>query len=116
MIDASRMLEDVYRPRGIETLDTIADYPIARWGAAQARKNFDDIRRQIEFAAEYSGIGNDTYGLLPKNRKMESDLPRIIYRACETELTVVSLTTCAKPCQTICQTLILTFGFDPHSV
>ena len=85
------MLEIVYRPRAIATLEAIADYTIAQWGAAQARKYLDDIRRQIEFAAEYPGSGSETYGLPPEYRKVRSGSHRIIYRASETELTVVAI-------------------------
>ena len=82
------MLEVVYRPLVFNELEAIADYTIGEWGQTQAKKYLDDIRSQIEFAAEFSGIGSAVYGLSPEYRKLKSGSHRIIYRTTDKQLIV----------------------------
>lgn len=85
------MHEIVYRPKVIAKIDEIADYTIAEWGQAQAKRYIQDIRRQIEFAAEYPGIGSEAVGLPAEYRKLISGSHRVIYRCTDAELIVVRI-------------------------
>ena len=83
------MLEIVLRPRAGQDLEGIAEYTKAEWGEAQAKRYIDDLRRQIDFAAEYPGIGSEAFGLPAQYRKVRSGLHRAIYRCTDTQLIVV---------------------------
>lgn len=85
------MLKIVYRPRAIAQIDAIADRTIAEWGESQASKYVADIRRQIEFAAEFPGIGSEALGLPSEYRKTRSGSHRVIYRFNENELIVIQI-------------------------
>ncbi|VVT13991.1 type II toxin-antitoxin system RelE/ParE family toxin [Erythrobacter sp. EC-HK427] len=85
------MLEIVYTPHVHTKLEEIADYTIAEWGQTQAKKYLADIRSQIEFAAEFPGIGSAVYGLSPEYRKLKSGSHRIIYRTNDSQLIVVRI-------------------------
>ena len=85
------MLEIAYLPKALEEIDRIADHTIAKWGEGQARSYLADIRRKIELAAEYPGMGSEVYGLPASYRKIASDAHFVIYRASETDLTVVRI-------------------------
>ena len=83
------MLKIVLRPRAEADLLTIAQYTKFRHGEAQAKRYIEDLRRQIEFAREFPGIGSEAFGLPPTYRKLRSGAHRIIYRCTETQLMVV---------------------------
>lgn len=85
------MLEIAYRPKALEQIDRISDQTIAEWGEVQAKSYLTDIRRKIELAAEYPGMGSAVYGLPEPYRKLASGVHLIIYRASETVLTVVRI-------------------------
>lgn len=69
----------------------ISQYTKAEWGEAQAKRYLADLRRQIEFAAEFPGIGSEAMGLPKEYRKARSGSHRAIYRCSETELVVVRI-------------------------
>ena len=83
------MLEIVLRPRAEQDLEGIAEYTKITWGETQAKRYLDDLRRQIDFAAEYPGIGSEAFGLPAQYRKVRSGLHRAIYRCTNTQLIVV---------------------------
>jgi toxin ParE1/3/4 len=83
------MLEVVLRPRAAADFFQIAQYTRAEWGEAQAKRYLEDLRRQIDFAAEFPGIGSPAVGLPPQYRKIRSGAHRAIYRCTETELIVL---------------------------
>lgn len=83
------MRDIVYRPRAAEEIDAIADYTLAQYGMDQARAYLSDMRGQIEFAAEFPGIGGPTRGLPSDYRKLTTGQHRVIYRYSETEIIVV---------------------------
>ena len=56
------MLEVVLRPRAEADLDHIAQYTIAEWGQTQAARYLADLRRQINFAAEFPDAGSPAFG------------------------------------------------------
>ncbi len=85
------MLSIVYRPIAAAQLDAITDYTIEKWGSAQAKRYMGDLRREIEFAAEFPGIGSATHGLPPEYRKVRSGSHCVVYRVSETELIVVRI-------------------------
>ena len=85
------MLEIVYRPRALQQIDEIADRTIANWGNEQARAYLSDIRRQIEFAAEFPGIGSAVYGLPSNYRKVHAGSHRVVYRVDGPRLVVVRI-------------------------
>ncbi|MCH2487460.1 MAG: type II toxin-antitoxin system RelE/ParE family toxin [Erythrobacter sp.] len=85
------MLDVVYRPRAAQQIDAIADYTIAEWGQAQARHYVANLRRQIEFATEFPGIGSSVTGLPEDYRKIRSGSHRVIYRVANTRLIVVRI-------------------------
>ncbi|MGV3731743.1 MAG: type II toxin-antitoxin system RelE/ParE family toxin [Sphingopyxis sp.] len=83
------MLKIVLRPRAETDLQTIAQYTKVQHGEAQAKHYIEDIRRQIEFAARFPGIGSEAFGLPSTYRKVRSGLHRVLYRCTESELVVV---------------------------
>ncbi len=83
------MLEIVLRPRAEADILTIAQYTIAEHGEAPAKRYIEDLRRQIEFASRFPGVGSEAFGLPPEYRKVRSGSHRAIYRCTETELVVV---------------------------
>jgi toxin ParE1/3/4 len=83
------MREVVMRPRAEADIDSIVEYTKAEWGEPQAKRYLDDLRRQIDFAAEIPGIGSQVVGLPGEYRKIRSGAHRVIYRCLETELIVV---------------------------
>lgn len=85
------MLEVVLRPQVEIELLEISRYTKAQWGEAQAKRYLEDLRRQIDFAAEFPGIGSQTVGLPNEYRKIRSGAHRAIYRCTETELIVVRI-------------------------
>lgn len=85
------MLEVVLRPRAKADLLNIADYTKAEHGEKQAKQYIEDIRRQIESAAQFPGIGSDAFGLPQAYRKIRFGSHRVIYRYNETELIVVRI-------------------------
>jgi toxin ParE1/3/4 len=85
------MREIVLRPAAVADFRRISEYTKARWGTAQARRYFEDLRRQSEFAAEFPGIGSEAMGLPEEYRKVRSGSHRVIYRYAETELIVVRI-------------------------
>ena len=85
------MLEVVLRPRVFDELERIADHTILEWGQTRAKSYLEDIRRQIDRAAEFPGIGSPVYGLPPEYRKVRAGSHRIIYRQTATELIVVRI-------------------------
>lgn len=85
------MLEIVLRPRAEADVLAITRYSKAEHGDARAKRYIEDIRRQIEFAARFPGIGNEAFGLPPAYRKVRSGMHRIIYRCTATELIIVRI-------------------------
>ena len=85
----SRSLGIILRPRAAADLLAISQYTKAQWGEPQAKRYIEDLRRQIEFAAEFPGIGSEAMGLPPEYRKLRSGSHRVIYRCTDTELVVV---------------------------
>ncbi|WP_293697864.1 MULTISPECIES: type II toxin-antitoxin system RelE/ParE family toxin [unclassified Sphingopyxis] len=85
------MLEVVLRPRAKADLLNVADYTKTEHGEKQAKQYVEDIRRQIDSAARFPGIGSNVFGLPDAYRKMRSGSHRIIYRYNETELLVVRI-------------------------
>lgn len=83
------MLRIVVRLQAEADLLHISRYSKAEWGEPQAKRYIEDLRRQIEFAAEFPGIGSEVTGLPSQYRKIRSGSHRAIYRCTETELTVV---------------------------
>lgn len=83
------MLKMVLRPRAEADLLTIAQYTKVQQGEAQAKRYIEDLRRQMEFAARFPGIGSDAFGLPPTYRKVRSGAHRALYRCTESELVVV---------------------------
>lgn len=79
----------VLRPRAAADLLAIARYGKAEHGEAQAKHYIEDLRRQIELAREFPGIGSEIFGLPPSYRKVRSGVHRVIYRRTDTELIVV---------------------------
>jgi toxin ParE1/3/4 len=67
----------------------IGQYTKAEWGEAQAKRYLEDLRRQIDFAAQFPGIGSEAIGLPREYRKIRSGAHRAIYRCTDTELVVV---------------------------
>ncbi len=85
------MLKIVLLRKAEADLIAIAEYTKAQHGEQQAKRYIEDVRRQIEFAAEYPGIGGETFGLPALYRKVRAGLHRAIYRWNETQLTVVRI-------------------------
>lgn len=85
------MLEIVLRPRAEEELLDIARYTRTEWGERQAKRYIEDLRRQIEFAAEFPGIGSEAFGLPAQYRKVRSGMHRAIYRHTDTQLIVIRI-------------------------
>ncbi len=85
------MLELVFRPRAEADIRSIATYTKSEYGEAQAKKYIEDIRRQIEFVAEFPGIGSAVVGLPDLYRKVRSGSHRVIYRQTEHELVIVRI-------------------------
>ena len=85
------MLEIAFRPRAEEDLANIARYTRTEWGELQAKRYIKDLRRQIEFAAEFPGIGSEAFGLPSQYRKVRSGTHRAIYRCTKTQLIVVRI-------------------------
>lgn len=81
----------VLRPRAKADLLAISQYIKAEWGAVQAKRYIEDLRSQIEFAAEFPGIGSDATGLPHEYRKIRSGAHRVIYRCTEKNLIVVRI-------------------------
>lgn len=81
----------VLRPRAEADLLAIADYTIARHGETQAKKYIEEIRRQIESAAHYPGMGSEAFGLPAIYRKIRSGSHLAIYRHNDGELIVVRI-------------------------
>ncbi len=85
------MLEIVFRPQAEADLNSIADYTIAAWGEAQAKRYILDIRHQIETISQFLGMGSEAFGLSADYRKVRSGHHRVIYRYTETELIIVRI-------------------------
>ena len=85
------MLEVVLRPRAESDLDHIAQYTIAEWGETQAARYIADLRRQIEFAAEFPGAGSAAFGLPEQYRKVRAGMHHAIYRRSDTQLVVIRI-------------------------
>ncbi|KZY57677.1 hypothetical protein A3736_04690 [Erythrobacter sp. HI0063] len=85
------MLDIVYRPKVLEQIDAISNYTIAEWGHTQAKHYVANLRRQIQFAAEFPGIGSEVIGLPVQYRKVRSGTHRIIYRFDDSQLLVVAI-------------------------
>lgn len=85
------MLEIVLRPIAAADLLQIARYTEREWGEAQAKRYTEDLRHQIELAAEFPGIGSEAMGLPPQYRKVRSGSHRVIYRCTDTEVIVVRI-------------------------
>ncbi len=83
------MLKVVLRPQVETDLLRITQYTKAKWGEAQAKRYLEDLRRQIDFAADFPGVGSETVGLPREYRKIRSGAHRVIYRCTETTLVVV---------------------------
>ncbi|HYD24052.1 MAG TPA: type II toxin-antitoxin system RelE/ParE family toxin [Croceibacterium sp.] len=83
------MLRIVLRRRAEADLLSISEYSKAKWGDPQARRYIEDLRRQVEFAAEFPGVGSHATGLPAEYRKVRSGSHRVIYRCTESELIVV---------------------------
>lgn len=83
------MLEIVLLRKAETDIIAIAEYTKAEHGEEPAKRYIEDLRRQIEFAAEYPGIGGEAFGLPALYRKVRAGLHRAIYRYTETQLTVV---------------------------
>ena len=83
------MLEVVLRPRAEADLDHIAQYTIAEWGQTQAARYLADLRRQINFAAEFPDAGSPAFGLPDQYRKVRAGMHHAIYRRSDTQLLVV---------------------------
>jgi len=83
------MLEIALRPRAKADLLAIAQYTKTNYGEAQAKLYIEDIRRQIEFAGKFPGLGSEAFGLPPLYRKLRSGSHHILYRCTTTELVVV---------------------------
>ncbi len=56
-----------------------------------AKKYIEDIRRQIQFAADHPGVGSKVLGLPAEYRKLISGSHRVIYRYTNVELIVVRI-------------------------
>jgi toxin ParE1/3/4 len=85
------MLDVVFRPKVLAQIDEISDLTIAEWGEPQAKAYVAEIRRQIERAAEFPGIGSSAYGLPADYRKVRAGSHRIIYRTTPTALIVIRI-------------------------
>lgn len=85
------MLDVVFRPKVPAQIDQISDQTIAEWEEPQAKAYVAEIRRQIERAAEFPGIGSSAYGLPVHYRKVRAGSHRIIYRSTPTALIVVRI-------------------------
>lgn len=85
------MLDVIFRPRAEEELGQIAEYTKSEWGEAQAKRYVADLRRQIEFVAEFPGAGSPAIGLPPQYRKIRSGSHRAIYRCTNFQLIVVRI-------------------------
>lgn len=83
------MLEVVYRPRAEADLLAIAQFTKTEWGEPQAKRYLGDLRRQIDFAAQFPGIGSEGFGLPPGYLKLRVSSHRMIYRCTSDRLTVV---------------------------
>lgn len=85
------MLDVVFRPRVLAQIDEISDLTIAEWGETKAKAYVAEIRRQIERAAEFPGIGSSAYGLPTDYRKVRAGSHRIVYRSTKTQLIVIRI-------------------------
>ena len=85
------MLSIVFRPRAEADILDIAHYTKSRHGQAQAKVYIIQLQRQIEFAAEFPGVGSEAPGLPPIYRKLRAGRHRVIYRYDAAVLTVVRI-------------------------
>lgn len=85
------MLRVVLRPRAVADIEQISRYTKAEWGERQAKRYLLDLRKQIDFAAEFPGVGSAAMDLPPEYRKVRSGSHRAIYRCTETDLIVVRI-------------------------
>lgn len=69
----------------------ISRYTKQEYGGVQAKRYLQDLYSQIEFAAEFPGIGSQAMGLSAAYRKVRAGAHRAIYRCTETELIVVRI-------------------------
>lgn len=83
------MLDVLLRPQARADILAIAEYTKVEHGEHQAKRYIEDLRRQIEFAAEFPGIGSQAFGLPPVYRKIRSGSHRVLYRCSDTQLIVV---------------------------
>lgn len=83
------MLEIVYQPIALTEIDAIADYTKIEWGETQAKRYVEDLRKQVEVAAEFPRMGSATMGLPTEYRKLRSGSHRVIYRLTEKQLVFV---------------------------
>jgi toxin ParE1/3/4 len=85
------MREVVFLPRANTDILAIAQYSKDQFGETRAKQYISEMRRQIELAAEFPGVGSNAVGLTSNYRKLRTGSHRAIYRYTDDLLIIVRI-------------------------